>query len=60
MYHLVNVEISGPINKEQFYRLVEAIDKNTAYDKTKKYLLEVYMTAGYSEIYKIDILDTII
>ena len=62
MYHLVNINIfrSGYGNNEQFYRLVEAIDKNTAYDKTKKYLLEVYMTPGNWTSYDIDVEDTII
>lgn len=62
MYYLVNINIfrSGDRDNESFHRLVKAKDKNTAYAKTKKYLLEIYMTPGNWTSYNIDVEDTII
>ena len=48
MYFLVNVKINRPLwTSEEFQRIVHAKDKNSAYDKTKSYLLNTYISTEH-------------
>jgi len=65
MYYLVDIKLSRPNwVDDEFQRLVKAKDKNEAYDKTKQYLQNVYISWDHASnknlTYHINVLDTIL